>query len=176
MKTSDSVRRWRDFEALREQGTVIRYPDSIKAAGLPQSVEGEALPNIAPYAKVTVSSVDPSHGSFSGGVADGIVNVQEWMSHRQTAGAWIMLEWNSPALVEEVDLYDRLSPEDNVLSGTLIFDDGSVIAVGALPTDGTPAQIKFIPKPVSWLMFRIDNAQGRNAGLGEIMVRGTLNP
>ncbi len=170
-----TARGWREFALLRDQGTVIRYPNGAAVSGLAQPDEGQPL-NIAPYAKVTVSSIDPSNRATGGGVADGVVNAHEWMSRGRTAGAWIMLEWDKPAMVQEIDLYDRLSPEENVLGGTLVFDDGSMIAVGALPTDGTPARITFSPKVVSWVMFRIDEAQGRNSGLAEIMVFGMLNP
>jgi hypothetical protein len=32
------------------------------------------------------------------------------------------------------------------------------------------------PKPVRWILFRIDRAQGSSSGLAEIMVYGTSNP
>ncbi len=171
VKVSPAARRW--YETGRNQGTLIRTPNAVPARsaeiGRPQ-----ALPNIAPFATVTVSSTDDA--GFSQGVADGIVDAQEWKSNTTTADAWIMLNWQKPALVEEIDLYDRINPNDNVRSGVLTFEDGSTISVGALPTGGDPAQIKFPPKIVKWVMFRINTAQGRNAGLAELMVRGILNP
>ncbi len=170
------IRQWRDLGSPREEGTVIREPDAPTDNALVRSAENEQLPNIAPFATVTVSSVDESRRSAGRGVADGTVDEQEWMSLRQHAGAWIMLDWGKPVLVDEVDLYDRLSLEENVLGGVLTFDDGTIVAVGPLPSDGTPAQIKVTPKAVSWLMFRIDSVQGRDAGLAEIMVHGLLNP
>jgi hypothetical protein len=171
-----TARSWREFERLRQQGTLIRYPNSSTATNLVRTSEGQPLPNIAPLARVTVSSIDVAAGASGGGVADGVVDAREWLSHSQGAGAWIMLDWDKPALIGEIDLYDRLSPEDNVLGGTLSFGDGTVLAVGALPKDGTPARITFPARAVSWIVFRIDNAEGTDAGLEEIMVRGTLNP
>ena len=131
--------------------------------------------NIAPLATVTVSSEDAGRGQTGEGVADGRPDASEWSSAGEGAGAWITLAWDRPAVVTEIDLYDRPSPIDNVLSGTLSFDDGTVIVVRALPADGTPERVVFAPKTIHTVTFRIDQAQGRNAGLGEIMVVGTLN-
>jgi hypothetical protein len=51
----------------------------------------------------------------------------------------------------------------------------SVIVVHALPASATPERVVFAPKTIRSVTFRIDQAQGRNAGLEEIMVMGTLN-
>ncbi len=176
VKAGTAVRKWREIESLRGQGTVIRRPNSVETAAVAQASDGQPLANIAPFASVTVSSVDAAREASGEGVADGIVDTREWMSASGASEPWIILDWGGPALIREVDLYDRLSPEENVLGGVLTFDDGSTILVGALPVSGTAAQIKFPPKIVHWIKFEIDNAQGKNAGLAEIMVRGTLNP
>jgi hypothetical protein len=57
----------------------------------------------------------------------------------------------------------------------LTFDDGSTIRVDSLPPGGAPQRIRFPAKTVHSVVFRIDQAQGINAGLAEIMVLGTLN-
>ena len=129
--------------------------------------------NIAPFATVTVSSIDESDERLGGGVADGVVDTKGWVAREEMAGAWIKLSWDRPALVTEIALYDRPNRVDNVLSGTLTFDDGTSIAVPALPTAGSPWRITISPKVVHWLMFRIDRAEGRSTGLEEIMVMGT---
>jgi hypothetical protein len=74
-----------------------------------------------------------------------------------------------------VDLYDLPNLTENVLSGTLTFDDGSTIPVESLPPGGAPRRIRFQAKTVRSVVFRIDRAQGPNAGLAEIMVFGTMN-
>jgi hypothetical protein len=56
-----------------------------------------------------------------------------------------------------------------------MFDDGSTIPVESLPPAGFPRQITFPAKTARSVVFRIDRAQGVNAGLAEIMVFGTLN-
>ena len=153
-----------------ERITVIRHPnlEPLKAPG-----NDEVVHNIAPLATVTVSSIDESDERLGGGVADGIVDTKGWVAREEMAGAWIKLSWVHPALVTEIALYDRPNRVDNVLSGKLTFDDGTSIAVPTLPPTGSPWRITIQPKVVHWLMFRIDQAEGRNTGLEEIMVMGT---
>jgi hypothetical protein len=50
-----------------------------------------------------------------------------------------------------------------------------MIPVDTLPPGGPPRRITFPAKTVRSVIFRIDQAQGLNAGLAEIMVFGTLN-
>jgi hypothetical protein len=152
-------------------GVVIRRPNPVP----PTKAVDRQPRNIAPFATVTVSSEDTTRGQTGAGVADGQPDASEWSSAGETAGAWITLTWDRPATVTEIDLYDRPDPIENVLSGTLTFEDGSVIVVHALPAAGGPERVIFAPKTMHSLTFRIDRAQGRNAGLGEIMVIGTLN-
>jgi hypothetical protein len=152
-------------------GVVIRRPDRVPVT---QATDPHQR-NLAPLATVTVSSEDNARGQSGEGVADGRPDANEWTTAGEGAGAWITLVWDRPATVTEIDLYDRASPVDNVLSGSLTFDDGSVIVVRALPASGGPEKVVFPPKVIHSVTFRIDQAQGRNAGLDEIMVIGTLN-
>jgi hypothetical protein len=152
-------------------GVIIRRPNPapVTPVGDPHQR------NLAPLATVTVSSEDKGGGQSGEGVADGRPDTNEWSTAGEGAGAWITLTWDRPATVTEIDLYDRPSPADNVLSGLLSFDDGSAIVVRALPAGGGPEKVVFPPKIIRSVTFRIDQAQGRNAGLDEIMVIGTLN-
>ncbi len=88
------------------------------------------------------------------------------------AGAWITLTWPAVEEVTSVVLHDRPNMADHVLSGTLLFSDGSSIGVGALPNDGTGLTVSFVPRNVTWVSFQIDNATGLNIGLSEIEVYG----
>jgi hypothetical protein len=152
-------------------GVIVRRPNMISAT----STGDRRVRNIAPMAVVTVSSQDSSSGQTGEGVADGQPNSSEWSTAGEGSGAWITLTWDRPATVTEIDLYDRPDPLENVLSGTLTFEDGSVIVVHALPASGAPERIIFAPKIIHSVTFRVDQAQGRNAGLEEIMVIGSLN-
>src|SRR3954453_10510180 len=151
---------------LGRHGVIIRRPNAAPVT----HVGDPRQRNLAPLATVTVSSEATVHGQSGEGVADGRPDTNEWSSAGEGSGAWITLTWDRPATVTEVDLYDRPSPVDNVLSGLLSFDDGSAIVVRALPAGGGPERVVFPPKVIRSVTFRIDQAQGRNAGLDEIMV------
>ena len=156
---------------LGRSGVTIRRPNPVPL----RKAGDRQMRNIAPRATVTVSSADAARGQTGEGVADGQPDASEWASAGEGAGAWITLIWDHPATVSEIDLYDRPDPSENVLRGTLTFEDGSVIVVHALPAAGGAERVIFAPKTIHSVTFRIDQAQGRNAGLGEIMVIGTLN-
>jgi hypothetical protein len=168
-----TVFRWylAEFRAHRA-ATIIRRPAALVRAGV---TDNAGIRNIAPFATVSVSSVEESDGALAQGVADGTADSRDWVTEGETAGAWIRLDWNAPATIMGVDLYDLPNPTDNVLSGTLTFDDGSTVPVESLPPAGAPRRVTFPAKSVRSVVFRIDQAQGANAGLAEIMVFGTLN-
>ena len=154
---------------LSRQGVVVRRPGATRVA----DSANRNPRNIAPAATVTVSSEDPARAQNAEGVADGQPDSNEWVA-ADSVGAWVTLTWDRPALIDEIVLFDRPDLSSNVRSGTLSFDDGSVIIVRALPAEGAPEHIRFPPKTVHSVTFRIDHAQGPNAGLDEIMVMGTL--
>jgi hypothetical protein len=151
---------------------IIRQP---VPSALVHRTDNPGIRNIAPFATVSVSSVEESDTESAKGVADGVADSKEWVTEGETAGAWIKLDWASPATISRVDLYHLPNPAGNVLSGTLMFDDGTVIPVESLSPERNPARIAFPAKTVRSVMFRIDQAQGINTGLVEIMVFGTLN-
>jgi len=162
--------KWRSGLGRNPGGTIVRLPASAPARPLRAGSRHE-LPNIAPLAQVTVSSYDGA-GEDSAGVADGVVDNRGWTGRSDGDGAWVALEWERPAIITGIDLYDAASGE--ATAGTLIFDDGSMIPVGALPTDGTPWRVRFQAKAARWVMFRVDSPRGSTAGLGEFMVFGAL--
>jgi hypothetical protein len=158
----------------RTQPVVLRLvkaaPNPAQAAAPSPGVYG----NISPYASVTVSSQEEATARASIGVADGTPDTNEWVSQEETSGAWVRLNWEDGARISEIRLYDRANLVENVLAGTLSFDDGSSLAVPALPRDGSPWRIAFPPKTVHWVEFRIDRAEGLHPGLAEFVVLGTL--
>ncbi len=131
--------------------------------------------NIAPFATVTVSSVDDYDVQASKGVADGVPKTGEWITSRQREGAWIRLSWDCPVTVTEVEIYDRLDPQENVLAGVLFFSDGLALPVPALPPNGIAWRTVFPARKIDWLLFRIERLEGTQTGLDEIMVYGTLD-
>ncbi|HEY6561821.1 MAG TPA: hypothetical protein VI072_31340 [Polyangiaceae bacterium] len=112
-------------------------------------------------------------------VRDGVVSgypldsSKEWSSAGQKAGAWIQYSWSSAQPLVSVTLHDRINLNDQVLSGTLSFSDGSSVAVGALPNDGAASIIRFAQKSVTWMRFTVSSVSGTtaNVGLAELEAR-----
>jgi hypothetical protein len=159
--------------------TIIRRPVSPtlvrRTANADRRTANAGIQNIAPFATVSVSSVEQSDSDLAQGVADGIVDSKDWVTEVETEGTWIKLAWDVPVTIMRVDLYPLSDPADSIRSGTLAFDDGSEIPVESLTAGGTPRRIEFPARTVRSVIFRIDRAQGPSAGLEEIMAFGTLN-
>lgn len=136
-----------------------------------------SLSNIATMASVTVSSESAATSQQGIKAIDGNVGgfpneqQREWATQGESAGAWIQLNWSSPVTVSGVTLYDRPNTGDQVLAGTLLFSDGTSVAVGSLPNDAaTGLSVTFTSRTISWVKFRIDQAAGGNIGLAEFQV------
>jgi hypothetical protein len=149
--------------------------NSSKTATLRQEIAVPA--NLATTATVTVSSQNASSGQLGIKAVDGIVDgypgdySREWATSGQTAGAWISLAWPAAVTVSQVVLYDRPNSDDNIISGTLSFSDGSTVAVGSLPSNGAPLVVSFPSRTVTSLKLTIISAAGFNIGLAEIVAR-----
>lgn len=149
---------------------------------------GEARPtdplnssaNVAREATVTASSV---HGDYSAGAAvDGVVQgypenpSREWASNGEGSTAMLRLSWSSPKMIDRVWLFDRPNDLDRILSGMLVFSDGSTIQTGEVPDDGKQGlEVTFDPKNVSWVAFLVNTVKpgSPNVGLAEIGVFAT---
>ena len=138
--------------------------------------------NIAPSATVTVSTEAVGYDQLGIKAIDGVRDgspgdyTKEWATVAQLAGAWIQLQWASPVTVSRIALYDRPNLTDNVLAGTLTFSDGSSLAVGQLPNDGSASSISFPGRTITWVRFLVTNASGDNIGLSEFEVYGNSSP
>lgn len=141
--------------------------------------------NIALRARVSVSSVEEKSKPmtelpqyFGEGAVDGVIeykdeiNSHEWVSQEKST-AMIRLSWDRPETVSKVWLFDLPNLKDHVLSGVLVFSDGTSLRVDELPNDAKSAREISLPaKKISWLAFIIDSVskETRNAGLAEIAV------
>ena len=141
------------------------------------------VPNKATSATVTVSSESVASDQLGIKAIDGVVEgypsdpehfagdtSREWATAGETNGAWIQLKWSSAITVQQVTLYDRPNLVDNILKGTLLFSNGTSVPVGALPADGSGLTVKFSSRKVTWIRFRVDQAEGSNIGLAELQV------
>jgi len=133
--------------------------------------------NIAPLATVSSSS---THSNYqAGGVTDGCVGgypgnyQQEWATQGEKDTAILRLTWNQPQTIDRVWLFDRPNDLDQVLSGLLVFSDGSTVKTGRLPDNASYGlEVRFEPKSVKWLAFFVTGvgSKTQNIGLSEIAV------
>lgn len=143
------------------------------------SVSSWALgPNIAPLARVTVSSeLTPALGAA--GLTDGLIGYDgrgEWACTGNVFPWGIMtlplveLRWDREYTIDRIVLYDRVRLDEHTAGGTLYFSDGSRVSVTAIPNDGSPKAVCFEPKTVSWIWFEATDGAGKDIGFSEIEV------
>ena len=140
--------------------------------------------NLAELATVTSSSQNTASGQSAANVADGVIGgypadqYAEWATVGGAAGSWVQMSLPSASTVSRVTLYDRPNPNDNVLSGTLAFSDGSVVAVGALPNDGSAFGVSFPARSTTSVRFTINSVSSTtlNVGLSEFQLWQAMSP
>jgi lysophospholipase L1-like esterase len=133
----------------------------------------------------TASASSVAQGYTINAIKDGVVDgheghpgdaSKEWSSSGEKANAWAQLAWANPTSIDSIALYDRPNLNDQVLSGTLAFSDGSSIPVGVLPNDASaPWGQKFAPRSVTWVKFTVNSvgSNTQNIGLAEFSVYNT---
>lgn len=134
--------------------------------------------NIAPYAKVSVST--SLNSAYDGDKAvDGIIGIDgmgEWACLGDTTDwgyirfPWIQLSWQQPQEINRIVLFDRASLRQNIAGGKLLFSDGSIVWVNQLPADGAGKSIQFSSRRVSWVKFIVTDGTGTDLGFSEIEV------
>jgi arylsulfatase A-like enzyme len=131
--------------------------------------------NIAPEAAVSVSSEFDNTNFDRHNVVDGIYligNIGEWKSDGEST-PWLELNWAESAVVDRVNLYDRVGGSSQITEGMLEFSDGSKINTGTLPSDGSKKIFEFSPREISWLKLSVSQGTGE-IGLSEIEVYDTV--
>ncbi|MEE0649275.1 discoidin domain-containing protein [[Clostridium] scindens] len=95
----------------------------------------------------------------------------EWVSDKETTGAWINLEFDNEKEIKKVVLYDRPDMDNQILEGKLIFDDNSEIIVGELPNNGEPLEVQVDKnsKNVKFVVTKVSDST-ESVGLAEIEV------
>lgn len=141
-------------------------------------VAATAATNVARQSGVTVTQSSQLSTSRGTKAIDGVISgyptdeTKEWSTNAGKAGSWIKLTWSSPVTVNRIVLYDRPNLDDQVLSGTLTFSDGSTLAVGALDNAGGPITIAFDPKTITSVQFTVNSVSVNTyeVGLAEFEV------
>ncbi|MBM9466735.1 DUF7402 domain-containing protein [Nakamurella leprariae] len=142
--------------------------------------------NVAPQSTATASSQNTADGQTAPKAVDGVADgypgdfAREWATTGGRANSWLNLAWPSAVQVDRVVLHDRPNADDQILAGTLRFSDGSTVAVGQLPNDGSPLTVSFPAESTTSIRFTITQVSGttRNVGLAEMQVltAGTSTP
>ncbi len=159
-----------DQKSGRLQLTPIDSSVDIAAAGEPRpNVEAHtriaqnrppARPKDFDLARLAaVAATSTQDGSSPRGAIDGIVAGgpdhprNEWACDQPTGS--ITLSWDQPVTVSSAKLWDRVDGTDHIVSGQIVFDDGTTEPFGELPADGTPLTMKFTPRTARRIRFEI---------------------
>lgn len=73
-----------------------------------------------------------------------------------------------PVSLKQIVLYDSPSPEDNVLSGSICFEDGTEVTFGPLAPEGAPTVLEVQKSQVTGFRVTLLDTVGSRAGLAEI--------
>jgi clan AA aspartic protease (TIGR02281 family) len=104
-------------------------------------------------ASSTCDGYDP-RGAIDGIIAGSPKSPQnEWACGDQTGS--ITLTWPDQLVIASIKLWDRMNGTDHILSGQLVFDDGTTVPFGELPSPGTPLTLSFRPKYIRWMRVEI---------------------
>jgi LmbE family N-acetylglucosaminyl deacetylase len=136
--------------------------------------------NIAPTATVTASSQNSGTGQNAVKAVDGVIDgypgdyTREWATLGQKAGAWLNLVFPRAYIVDHVTLYDRRNANDQILSATLTFSDGTVVQTGPLDNAGGATTVTFTARSTSSVRLDVTSVSAAtvNIGLEEIQVFG----
>lgn len=135
-------------------------------------VRARGAVNVGPLATATASSESTATGQVASKAVDGVPSgypddyTKEWATDGQGTGAWIQLDWSRPYCVEKVVLHDRPNLADQVLSGTLVWSDASVVAVAELDNAGGATETSFAPRVVRAVRFTIDQVSPSTESVG----------
>jgi predicted alpha-1,2-mannosidase len=134
--------------------------------------------SIANKASITAST-ELDVKSKANNIIDGIIRTDglgEWVSKSKVTFwglidyPWVQLDWKKPQTINKIILYDRPSETSHNAGGTLIFSDGSRIAVFEIPNNGAPKTVSFTDRTVDWVRFETTDGDGASLGLSEIEV------
>jgi len=133
--------------------------------------------NVAGQATVTASSQNTATQQTANKAVDGVIDgypgdyTKEWATVGGGAGSWLKLTWSSAQTLSQVVLFDRPNLNDQITAATLTFSDGTVVAAGTLPNNGS-ALTTTLSQPVTTtsLLFTVKGVSSNtlNIGLSEI--------
>ena len=166
------------FKLTVYDGEIYSFPATVAVTVLSHSQYG----NVATLATVSASSENTATDQLASKVIDGVIDgclsncAAEWITVGELAGAWVKLSWPESYLSDKIMLYDRPNLNEQILSATLSFSDGTSITVGPLNNSGSAEEVRFPARKFSWVTLTVTEASGTNIGLAEFQVFGNRFP
>jgi LmbE family N-acetylglucosaminyl deacetylase len=156
------------FQLVVNNGTASSSPATVTIT------VSTGAPNLARNATATASSAASGQGAAK--AIDGVIggypgdSSKEWATNGGKAGSWLKLTWTTAQTIDTIVLYDRPNTNDQITGGNIAFSDGSSIAVGSLPNNGSAFMLTFAAKTVTSLQLNITavSSTTENVGLSEI--------
>lgn len=138
------------------------------------AVQASALENLAFKVSAVEASTFYSDSYNPDLVHDGIVwrhemRLPAWYTDYETE-ADLTIKWKSPVTIAKAIFYDLTSADDNIVSGTMKFSDGTTVEFGALNPDGTATEVA-LPKTItcdSVVIHVVAHEDSMYAGLDEV--------
>ncbi|GAA6027301.1 hypothetical protein JCM8097_002573 [Rhodosporidiobolus ruineniae] len=93
---------------------------------------------------------------------------QEWGTRGEGGGAWLLISWSSPVSFNQVVLWDRLNPDDNIVAGRVEFGNGLFVGFGALDPNGAAGMYLNLDSTVTTTSIKVYISA--NIGLAEVQV------
>jgi LmbE family N-acetylglucosaminyl deacetylase len=137
---------------------------------------------LGPGVTVKASSQDTESGQGAGKAIDGVAlgdplaRTKEWATEGGTVGSWIEVDLPSPTTVNGVVLSDRPNPLDQITGATLVFSDGSSVAIGPLANNGSAKTIAFPSRSTTSVRLVVNSVSPttKNVGLAELEIYGNM--
>jgi hypothetical protein len=105
--------------------------------------------NLISRARITASTENKTTGQQAVKAADNRYSGypehpdNEWASTGESAGAWLLVDWERTHRVRRIILYDRPNTFDQITSATLMFSDGTYVKTGSLPDNANRKLFNF---------------------------------
>ena len=143
-----------DIAATGQAGLSAEARSSLRQSVQPARPKDFDLARLATATASSTQDGSSPHGAIDGIVAGAPDSPHSEWACDQPSGS-ITLTWDQPVTVSSAKLWDRVDGTDHIVSGQMVFNDGTTVPFGELPTDGNPLILNFTPKMVRWIRFEI---------------------
>ena len=145
------------------------------------SIQSEVTVNVTPvtssskfnealyaFAGDGTTNIGTAFAAFDSEVVDGSL----WAA--SAVGDVLNVQFENTKEIFQLVLADSTSMAGQIRQATVEFSDGSRLATGALPNDGSPKAFTFQPKKINGIKVRLDEVTGSSVGLAELQAFSLL--